>query len=325
MAPSRLLMGARLPVRTRRSVCLVPAESSTAIIRYKPGPGSSLMSASLDLILDEIEALLAELATVLDANPEMALHDPEGPRWLPRDVYNHLARWTAEYGLPRLSAAVARDPLPDIEGIDDEINARFQAEDAHRSHADARERCFAAYRAFADAARAVPEERRDAVFFEHADRRPHLREHLEAVRPFDLETLLVHQQRLVRDLAAALDADPTRPLHDPDGEGWIARDVYTHFTAWVNHTLGRIEEHLAGLPLTRTPGTTDEINARFQAEGAHLSHEDARGQFIEAYERLAAALRGVPEAKRDRTFRDLAEADGPGHLQPHVDSVLRPA
>jgi hypothetical protein len=85
------------------------------------------------------------LVTALDAHPEGALHDPESPEWNARDVYGHLAHWI-EHSTASLEAYLAGRPLPKtLEGTDDEINARWQAEDSALSLAEARERAQRAF------------------------------------------------------------------------------------------------------------------------------------------------------------------------------------
>ena len=79
-----------------------------------------------------------KLATMLEAHPDEPLHDPNSPTWTSRDIYAHLARWM-ERTTEQLKAELAGQPLPPIPGTDDEINARWQAEDSHLSLEQARE------------------------------------------------------------------------------------------------------------------------------------------------------------------------------------------
>lgn len=45
-------------------------------------------------MLEEDRAEWEALAAVLDAHPDVPLHDPESRSWTSRDIYAHLARWT---------------------------------------------------------------------------------------------------------------------------------------------------------------------------------------------------------------------------------------
>jgi hypothetical protein len=113
-----------------------------------------------------------------------ALHDPESPSWTARDVYAHLARWI-ERSTTELESWVAnRTLLPKLEGDDDTINARWQAEDAALSFAEARSRAQAWFDRRIAAIEAVPADRWDAVAeaCARADGSTHYRGHRGYVR-----------------------------------------------------------------------------------------------------------------------------------------------
>ena len=79
-------------------------------------------------MLEGDRAEWAALAAVLDAHPDVALHDAESPSWTSRDVYAHFARWI-EHSTGQLEAYLQGRKLSELEGADDEINARWQQED----------------------------------------------------------------------------------------------------------------------------------------------------------------------------------------------------
>jgi hypothetical protein len=94
----------------------------------------------------ELAAMLAEdraewalLVAALDAHPNAPLHDPESPEWTARDVYAHLAHWI-EHSTAAFESWLATRALPasQLEGSDDEINARWQAEDQRLTLDEAR-------------------------------------------------------------------------------------------------------------------------------------------------------------------------------------------
>ena len=123
----------------------------------------------------EWEALVA----VLDAHPEGPLHHPESPEWTARDAYAHLARWI-EHSTDTLEALLARRPFPaSLEGPDDEINARWQAEHSHMTIAEARAKAQQAFERRIRAIQAVPPDRWNGVIeaTARADGADHYRGH----------------------------------------------------------------------------------------------------------------------------------------------------
>ncbi len=122
----------------------------------------------------EWEALLA----VLDAHPEGALHDPSSPSWTSRDVYTHLAFWI-EHSTAHLKAALAGGSVPDLEGTDDEINARAQQQYSHLSLDAAREWAQRVFERRLQAIESVPAERwdHDLARIARADGAEHYRRH----------------------------------------------------------------------------------------------------------------------------------------------------
>jgi hypothetical protein len=80
----------------------------------------------------------AALTALLDADPDRAVHQ-DGHEWIARDVYNHFARWLA-HSTNDFDATLRGERLPGPEGTDDEINARWQAEDSKLSFEEAHDR-----------------------------------------------------------------------------------------------------------------------------------------------------------------------------------------
>ena len=130
------------------------------------------ISAMLDLDRVKWDALVVTLV----AHPDESLHDPASPTWTSRDVYAHLARWM-EVSTDHLASELAGRAHERIEGTDDEINARWQAEDSGMSLTEARARAQAEYRRRIDAIEAVPDDRWDETLdrIAHADGRGALR------------------------------------------------------------------------------------------------------------------------------------------------------
>ena len=136
----------------------------------------------------------AALCAALDAHPGGALHDTAplpfregarglGPQWTARDVYAHLARWIA-HSTGDLEAVLAGRGTQVIEGSDDEINARWQAEDSGLSLGEARERAQRAFDRRLAAIESVPVGRWNPALdaIAHADDAKHFRAHREYIR-----------------------------------------------------------------------------------------------------------------------------------------------
>ena len=102
------------------------------------------------------------LTVVLDAHPEGSLHDPSSPLWTSRDVYAHLSRWI-EHSTAALEARLAGRTLAQLEGTDDEINARWQQEDSGLSLGEALERARQAFARRLRAIEVVPIDRWDEM------------------------------------------------------------------------------------------------------------------------------------------------------------------
>jgi hypothetical protein len=118
------------------------------------------------------------LVAVLEVQPDGPLHDPNSPEWTSRDVYTHLACWM-EHSTDILEAHLAGRALPALEGSDDEINARWQAEHSHMSLDEARAWARRAFERRIRAIEAVPPDRCDAAVeaMARADGAGHYRGH----------------------------------------------------------------------------------------------------------------------------------------------------
>lgn len=101
------------------------------------------------------------LRELLDRAGDRPVHAGGSPSWRASDVYAHLARWI-DFSMDQFEARRdGREPPPNPPGTDDEINARWQAEDADLTLAEARERALLAYKRRIDAVRSLPAERWD--------------------------------------------------------------------------------------------------------------------------------------------------------------------
>lgn len=141
-------------------------------------------TSTVDEMLSADRAEWDALVALLDAQPEAVLHGEGVPEWTSRDVYNHLGRWITR-STDELEAHLHGRTLPKLEGTDDEINARWQAEDSGLSLAEAKSRAQAAFDRRAQAIASVPAERwHDEALVEiaHADDQQHFRGHRNAIQ-----------------------------------------------------------------------------------------------------------------------------------------------
>jgi hypothetical protein len=134
-------------------------------------------------MLAEGDAVWARLCHALDARPDQSLHAAPAPEWTSRDVYAHLARWQANT-VHVVGELRAGRPAPTIEGDDDTINARWAAEDAGLTVAEARTRCLESRGALREALLQLSAEEWDRFGRLCAEdvAGPHYQDHLDAIQ-----------------------------------------------------------------------------------------------------------------------------------------------
>ncbi len=120
-----------------------------------------------------------------------------------------------------------------------------------------------------------------------------------------------------RSAALALDARPDDVLHDPESPAWTAKEVYAHLARWVEHATADFEAYTQGGRAPVPEGTDDEVDARWAAEGAALTFEEARRAAHETYERRMQAIEALPDERWDKVFRAIARSDGHEHYSAH--------
>lgn len=137
------------------------------------------MPEDIDAMLQRDESEWRALVSLLDAAGDAVVHQPPAPPWNARDVYAHLARWLSHSTDAFEAHRAGRGPPPGPPGTDDEINARWQAEDAELSFAEARERARAAYQRRLSAVRSTSAGAWDEVLraTAHADGYQHYASH----------------------------------------------------------------------------------------------------------------------------------------------------
>ena len=123
-------------------------------------------------------------------------------------------------------------------------------------------------------------------------------------------------------LLAVLDARQGLSLHDPGSPAWTPRDVFTHLACWINHSTDGIDARLAGGAVAPLEGSDDDINARVQEEGSHLSHNEARAQAEQAFNRRVDSIEAIPHERWDTGFEALSHADGHEHYAAHRSFIV---
>ena len=134
-------------------------------------------------MLDEDRREWALLCEALDAHPEGALHDPESPEWTARDVYAHLERWI-NHSTGDLERVLAGGGITPIDGDDDTINARWQAEDSSLTLDEARAKAERTFERRIAAIESVAADRWNPALaaIAHADDATHYRAHRSWIR-----------------------------------------------------------------------------------------------------------------------------------------------
>ncbi len=118
------------------------------------------------------------LVALLDSQSDAPVHDLGSPDWNARDVYTHLARWL-NHSTDDFAATLAGRSIPRPAGTDDEINERWQKEDAGLSLAEARRRAHLAFDRRLALLQATPPDRWTPALeaIAHADGYEHIEAH----------------------------------------------------------------------------------------------------------------------------------------------------
>ena len=134
-------------------------------------------------MLDRDHAEWRALTAILDAHPADSLHRADDPDWNARDVYTHLARWI-NHSTDDLEATLAGKGVPRPAGTDDEINARWRAEDAGLSLAQARDVAQRAFERRLAAIESIPSDRWNPMLdlIAHADGWEHFASHRNYIK-----------------------------------------------------------------------------------------------------------------------------------------------
>lgn len=119
-------------------------------------------------------------------------------------------------------------------------------------------------------------------------------------------------------LTAHLDAKPEGRVHGDDSHPWTSADVYAHVARWLDHTSELLEAQRDGAPKPQDNGTTDEINARWQAEDAGIDLTTARSRALDAHDRYLSAVSSLSLDQWNKELADEAMYDGWDHYDQHL-------
>ena len=141
---------------------------------------------AVDTMLREDGEAWAALCAVLDAHPEVNLHNASSKPWNSRDAYAHLARWM-EYSAGVLKALLAGEAAPTLGDVSEELNVLWQAEDTALSLEDARQRAMHAFKERKIAIESIPLEMWGGEMEKYArfDGAHHFRDHLSYITLVD--------------------------------------------------------------------------------------------------------------------------------------------
>ena len=128
------------------------------------------------------QAEWSALMAILDSRSEGSMHRADDPDWNARDVYAHFARWI-NHSTDDLEAALAIQARPKLEGTDDEINARWRAEDSHLTLPQARDFAKLAFDRRLAAIQSIPSDRWNPLLdaIAHADGHEHIAAHRQYI------------------------------------------------------------------------------------------------------------------------------------------------
>ncbi len=129
-------------------------------------------------MLERDRAEWQQLVALLQAQPGTPVHGPGSPDWNAPDVYAHFARWLS-HSTDDFEATLGGRGRPQLEGTDDEINARWQREDATLSFDDVRRLAQRAFDRRIEVLKSTPTNRWKPVLdaIAHADGYEHIAAH----------------------------------------------------------------------------------------------------------------------------------------------------
>ncbi|MGE3961271.1 MAG: hypothetical protein AB7F65_06265 [Dehalococcoidia bacterium] len=278
------------------------------------------LAGRLEAVLVAAEARWQRHVDLLDWQPGYRIRGPEDP-FLPAQEYAHHGHWL-ELALARLRARLdGAEPPARIADFDAQ-NAAWAAEDAARTHEEAKAYATAMRDAYLEAAR-EPARADERIL---AGLEFMLVGHLDQHFAYMLNGMLEHESMQWERITAALDARSRGRLHrGEDGVSWDATAIYAHLHRWMWIQFPRIEAFLQSGEVPELEATTDELNARWFAEDATLRFENARRHAFRSRDRFTRTVREVPIEKWNTRLVGLFVGNSAGHYQEHLAWIARDA
>lgn len=137
----------------------------------------------------------------------------------------------------------------------------------------------------------------------------------------DIEARLAEDDRAWAELVAKLDAHPDVNLHAPGSVPWNSRDVYAHLARWLEFNTANLQALLAGHHPADPGKDYDGLNARWQAEDASLSLEEARQWAMMAYEVRKRTIAAIPPSLWSGDIREQIGLEGAVHFRDHLSWI----
>ncbi|MCJ7604947.1 MAG: 6-carboxytetrahydropterin synthase QueD, partial [Dehalococcoidales bacterium] len=123
------------------------------------------------------------------------------------------------------------------------------------------------------------------------------------------------------ELVAILDAHPEVNLHAPGSKPWNSRDAYAHLARWMEYNAAKINAAVAGKPIPVVGESVEEVNARWEAEDASLSLDEARQWAVISCETRKRVVESIPVSRWDSEIEQLARIEGASHFREHLSYI----
>lgn len=271
----------------------------------------------LDEVLVAAEARWQRHVDLLDWQPGYRVRGPEDP-FTPAQEYAHHGHWLEDV-LARLRARLdgtkRPPPVTDVDGQ----NAAWAAEDAARSHEEAKAFATAARDAYLEVAREAA--RTDQRVLDGLESM--LVAHFDQHFGYMVTGMLEHESAQWERLTAILDARPRDTLHrGEDGVAWHAADVYAHLARWMDIQFPRVGAFLATGEVPELDATVEELNALWMAEDRDRPFEDARRHAFRTRDRFVRMIRDVPVDRWNARVLGWCAGNSVGHYQEHLAWIV---
>jgi Mycothiol maleylpyruvate isomerase N-terminal domain len=141
------------------------------------------------------------------------------------------------------------------------------------------------------------------------------------------EELLGRMDAAWTEFGARADQVPRAAWAEITAAGWTFQSMLAHVAAWHDATAFRLHRFAAtGRPQPKVEPDDDQFNARVAAESVDRTPEQVRRALHTSYERLRAAVAGLPvELDPDGWIEAVVAGNSYGHYVEHraeVDALL---